>query len=171
MTAEPISELQYYELSKIQDNRSGEDFDTLYAKSQSERDAASMTAIFVFPLYYLALILIMTSATILTIQQLSECSHYHRQFCLLQKLGMDRKEMYQVLRQQFTIYYTMPAIPPLLIGIPFILNLGNEIEPGILVGTSHPLVITGITLGLFFLIYSIYIIIAYTSLKRNVLPK
>lgn len=171
MTAEPISESQYYELSKIQDNRSEEYYDTLYAKAQSEREAASMTAIFVFPLYYLAFILTMTSATILTIQQLSECNHYRHQFCLLQKLGMEQKEMRQVLRQQFTIYYTMPAVPPLLIAIPFILNLGNATEPGTLTGISHPIIITAITLGLFFFIYSIYIIMAYTSLKQNVLPK
>lgn len=39
-----------------------------------------------------------------------------------------------------------------------------------MVGTSHPLVITGITLGLIFLIYFVYILPAYGSLKRNVLP-
>ena len=38
----------------------------------------------VFPLFYLALVLTMVAATILTIQQLSETGRYRRQFELLQ---------------------------------------------------------------------------------------
>ena len=36
---------------------------------------------------------------------------------------------------------------------------------------SSPAAIVTISLGVFFLIYTIYILLAYTSLKRNVLPK
>lgn len=167
MTKEPVSEAQFQALTAIQESRT--DFDSIFAKSQVENEWAASTAIFVFPLYYLALILIMTAAAILTIQQLSETGRYQRQFLLLQKLGMERREMERVLRRQLAIYYLMPAVPPLLIGIPFILGLGGAVEPGILVGASHPLAITGTTVGLFFTIYFIYILIAYSSLRRNVL--
>lgn len=129
-----------------------------------------MTAVTVFPLYFMALALTMTAATILTIQQLSESSRYKQQFCLLQKLGMDRFEMERTLRTQFLIYYTMPAVPPVLIGAPYILHLANATEPGLMIGTSSPLAIAGIALGMFFLIYILYILLAYNSLKRNVLP-
>lgn len=112
----------------------------------------------------------MTAATILTIQQLSESEHYRRQFDLLRKLGMDRGEMSKALGTQLGIYYALPAVPPLFIGIPFILNLANATEPGVMVGLSSPPAIVAIALVLFFLIYSIYILLAYTSLKRNVLP-
>lgn len=167
MTKEPVSEAQFQALTAIQESR--RDFDSIFAKSQVENEWAASTAIFVFPLYYLALILIMTAAAILTIQQLSETGRYQRQFLLLQKLGMERREMERVLRRQLAIYYLMPAVPPLLISIPFILGLGGAVEPGILVGASHPLAITGTTVGLFFTIYFIYILIAYSSLRRNVL--
>lgn len=167
MTEQPISEAQFQALTAIQESR--RDFDSLSAKSQEEDECAATTAIFVFPLYYLALILAMTAAAVLTIQLLSETGRYRRQFLLLQKLGMERREMEQTLRRQLAIYYTMPAVPPLLIGVPFILHLGSIVEPGILVGASHPIVITGITLGLFFIIYFLYILMAYTNLRRNVL--
>lgn len=167
MTKDPVSEAQFQALTAIQESRT--DFDSIFAKSQVENEWAASTAIFVFPLYYLALILIMTATAILTIQQLSETGRYRRQFLLLQKLGMERREMEQTLRRQLAIYYTMPAVPPLLIGVPFILHLGSIVEPGILVGASHPIVITGITLGLFFIIYFLYILMAYTNLRRNVL--
>ena len=171
-TIYPVSQEQFAALNAI--NQS-EDLvtssDIVSSKANIEAELASMTTITVFPLYYLALALTMTAATILTIQQLSESQHYRRQFQLLQKLGMDQREMRKALRTQFTIYYTMPAIPPVLIGIPFLLTLAKAPEPGVMVGANSPAAITVMALGIFFLIYAIYILMAYTSLKRNVLPE
>ena len=79
--------------------------------------------------------------------------------------------MCRALRVQFTFYYAMPAVPSLLIGVPFILNLCKAPEPGVMVGSSSPAAIIGAALGIFFLIYGIYITLAYTGLKRNVLPE
>ena len=73
----------------------------LYSKADQETEAASMSAMVVFPLYYLALVLTMTAATILTVQQLSETDRYRGQFALLRKLGMDRREMRRALGCQF----------------------------------------------------------------------
>ena len=83
---------------------------------------------------------------------------------------MDRREMARTLRNQFAIYYAMPAVPPLLIGVPLIFNLASLPEPGVMVGMNNPLSIVTISLGIFFLIYAIYILLAYTSLKWNVMP-
>ena len=167
MTKEPVSEAQARGLEEI--NGHGE-YDTLYIKTQIEKECAAATAAMVFPLCYLALILTMTAAAILTIQQLSEAGHYRSQFVLLRKLGMNRGRMEKILRRQFAIYYAMPAIPSLFISIPFILNMGEGVEPGVMVGASHPVVILGVTLGMFFLVYIVYIAMAYSSMRRNVLP-
>lgn len=178
MTKEAVSETQYYALRDLfyrigtphAGIFDGDDYGTIDTRSQKKRSEASEIAMFVFPLYYLALILTMTAVTILTIHQLSEMNRYRQQFTLLHKLGMERTEMLRALRIQFTVYYAMPVIPPLLITVPFILNFENIVEPEIMAGTNLPLVILGITLGLFFAIYAIYILLAYSGLKRNVVP-
>ncbi len=178
MTREPLSEAQYYALRDIfyQTGTThsgifdGNDYGTIAVKSQNTRAEASEIAMFVFPLYYLALILTMTTVTILTIHQLSEMNRYRQQFILLHKLGMARREMLKTLQAQFAVYYTMPVIPPLFITVPFILNFENIVEPEIMTGANRPCVILGITLGLFFAIYTLYILLAYTGLKRNVIP-
>ena len=170
LTEEPVGEEQYRFLAELEDENGYEDA-LIYVKAEEEEELAVMTAMTVFPLYYLALVLTMTAATILTIQQLSETGRYQRQFGLLQKLGMEKREMKKALGTQFAVYYVMPAIPPVLIGIPFILNLAGAVEPGTLTGTGRPLAIAGISFGLFFMIYGIYIVMAYGSLKRNVLPE
>lgn len=172
MTAEPVPEADFQALQAIRDEKdeSIDGYDTLFSKAAAEQESAVQSATIVFPLYYLALVLTMTSATILTIQQLSETDRYRRQFGLLAKLGMDRREMARTLRRQFAIYYAMPALPPLLISVPFLVGMGGALDPGVLNGTGHLLAIVGTTLGIFFFLYFIYILMAYTSLKRNVLP-
>ncbi len=175
-TAQPVAESQFDLLCDI-NYRLGEQnllepsYDEIHTRASEKAEEAAQTVLFVFPLFYLALALTMTAATILTIQQLSETERYKRQFQLLQKLGMDRREMARTLRNQFAIYYVLPAVPPVLIGAPFILHLASAPEPGVMVGMSSPLAIVTISLGIFFLIYAIYILLAYTSLKRNVMPE
>ena len=170
-TVQPVTRAQFYDLWDINERTSsGISSNTITTRAQEEAEMASQTALCVFPLYYLALSLTMTAATILTIQQLSESERYKRQFSLLQKLGMNRREMAKALRTQFAIYYALPAVPPVLIGAPFILHLAGLPEPGVMVGASSPGVIVLSALAVFFLVYAVYIVLAYTSLKRNVLP-
>lgn len=173
MTPGPVNVDSFHQLCGIRDGKDtdADSFDTLFSKASVENENASMYAVIVFPLYYLALVLTMVSATILTIQQLSETGRYRRQFELLRKLGMDRREMKRTLVRQFAIFYSMPVVPSLLISIPFLLGLGGEFDPGVLSGLGQQMAIIGTTLGLFFLIYGIYILMAYVSLKRSVLPE
>lgn len=169
-TAEPVAEAELMALKELIPERSDpDDYVFMTTKAHEEAEVASQTALTVFPLFFLALALAMTAATILTIRQLSESERYRRQFGLLHKLGMDRREAEKALRNQFAIYYAMPAVPTVLIGVPFVLNLAGTPEPGVMVGSSSPANITGIALGIFFLVYGIYMVLAYVSLKRNVM--
>lgn len=171
MTISPVSEAAYEELSTNlnNDNISINDYYALYSKAQVERENASMSAMIVYPLYYLALVLTMVAVTILTIQLLSETERYKRQYTLLENLGMDHREMERSLSRQFALFYTMPALPPLIISIPFIFGLGGELDEGVLSGVGQLWSIVGITLALFFGIYLVYILAAYSSFKKNIL--
>lgn len=179
MTREPLTQEQDDRLQEIHESQMGGSAGliqfstghfTLMTRTSLAREYAAMSACTIFPLYYLALILTMASASILTVQQLDESARYRRQFTLLGKLGMDRREMTQALRKQFAIYYTMPALPPLFISIPFLCAMSRGFEPGTITGAAHLAGILGTALGLFFLIYFLYILMAYSSLKRSVLP-
>lgn len=178
MTEYNITSEQYEALQLSLDERTADginfrsdDWDLLFSKAANISDTATWSAIAIFPFFYLALTLAMTAATVLTVQQLSEARHYRRQFELLRKLGMDSREIRRALFRQLAIYYFMPVIPPVLVAIPFILDLCNEVEPGTLVGASSPPIILAVSLGLFFLVYLVYTVVAYISMKRNVLPE
>lgn len=171
LTVQPVTSEQFEALRSIRNEDTRPEHDTLHGAADEQAEAAAQTAVLVFPLFFLTLALTMTAATILTIQQLSETERFRRQFELLRKLGMQRQEMKKALRNQFIIYYAMPALPALLIGVPFIFHLSTLPEPGVMTGSNSPGMITGISLGLFFLIYAVYILLAHISLKRNVLPE
>lgn len=148
----------------------GDDWDLLFSKAANIADTAVWSAMMVFPLFYLALTLAMTAATVLTVQQLSEAGRYRRQFELLRKLGMDSGEMRRALSRQLAIYYLMPVVPSVLVAVPFILDMCNAVEPGTMVGASSPAVILAVSLGLFFLVYLLYTVLACLSTKQSVLP-
>jgi len=175
-TREPVTAEQYNALDaaveQVVNGRSSaiNGWDMLHCKTDAIREAAYSSAMAVFPLSYLALTLALTAATVLTVQQLSEAGRLRSQCALLEKLGMDRKEMEKVLLWILAIYYAMPVIPPVLIAIPFVLTLGGLTEPGTLAGITSPPSILAVCLGLFFLIYFLYMVIAYTSMRKTVLP-
>lgn len=173
MTSEQVEALQLSLSERAADgvHLHNNEWDLLFSKAANITDTAAWSAMMVFPLFYLALTLAMTAATVLTVQQLGEAGRYRRQFALLYKLGMDGREMRRVLFLQLAIYYLMPVIPPVLIAIPFILDMCHGVEPGTMVGVNSPTVILAISLGLFFLVYLLYTVIAYISMKRNVLPE
>ncbi len=180
MTEEPITLQQFEMLDMVTENEKKQidavhtatnEWDLFYSKSMALNDTAVYSSITVFPLFYLALTLAMTAATVLTVQQLSEAGRYRRQFALLYKLGMGSREMRRALFGQLAIYYLMPVIPPVLVAIPVILDMCNAVEPGTMVGASSPPMILAVSLGLFFLVYLLYTVIAYNNMKRNVLPE
>ena len=53
----------------------------------------------------------------------------------------------------------------------FFAFLGQGVEPWTMVGQYRPDLLALLTLALFFAIYLLYILLAYHSLKRNVLPE
>ncbi len=145
-------------------------YDTILSPAAVREEYSSMYAMIVFPLFYLALILTMTAATILTIQLLSDIQKYQRHYHLLNNLGMDKKDMLKSLRCQFAWFYILPIIPSSLLCIFFMLSFKNTFDFGVITGWAHLWGIIGSTFLVFFVIYLIYIVASYMSFKRNTMP-
>jgi hypothetical protein len=141
----------------------------VYSRTEQKEFNAVFNALFIFPLFYLALISTMTAATILTIQLLSDVGRYKKQYDLLSNLGMDKREMVSSLRRQFVLFYAMPALPPVAICVIFMQWFADLFDPGIITGGAHAWTLTGMALIAFIVIYVIYAAASYSSFKRNVL--
>jgi hypothetical protein len=64
----------------------------------------------------------------------------------------------------------MPTVPPIMIAVPFTLALVTTTDPGVINGDAHTWSIIGLALGLFFAIYLVYMMAAYRSFRKSVLP-
>jgi len=178
MTNEPVMGDVFDGLQEIRVNRSDDSefwtgvysYDTILASAAIRDENATMYAMFVFPLFYLALVLTMAAATILTIQLLSDVNRYKKQYSLLNDLGMDKNDMRRALRHQFVLFYAMPTLPPMFICIVFMFAMGDAFDAGVIMSQMHLWSIIGTTFAIFFAIYLIYIAASYTSFRRNVLP-
>ena len=143
----------------------------LFSRTLAAEESGQQSALILVPLFYLSLSFALTAVTVLTVLLLSEMDRTRRQFVLLSQLGMSRRSMDRTLFRQSLLFYLMPAVPPVLITIPFIIALSNMSHPGVLTGLHAPPVLLALTLGLFALIYLLYILVASCTFRRSVLSE
>lgn len=126
----------------------------------------SMYTIVSFLAFYLALIFVMATATLLAIQQLSDSEKYKYRYDLLQKLGMDKKDINEMILKQLLFYFAIPMIIPIFIGIPTTLIVSRTVLSAITI--EEVIRNIGIILGIFILVYGIYFIATYIQFNRNI---
>ncbi|MCC8023676.1 MAG: ABC transporter permease, partial [Clostridiales bacterium] len=142
--------------------------DLVLSKYVEKQQSLGSYVLIVFPLYYLALILMMTAATILTTQQLSDASKYRYQYQTLRKLGMEERRIRRTVRRQMAVYFALPAVPPMILSSIIIFALSLGMDTGILLSVSQIPIFIGIAVGLFLAVYLIYFAAAYVSFRRNI---
>ena len=139
---------------------------SLQTKGSRTNQSKSLYTIISFLAFYLALIFVMATATLLAIQQLSDSEKYKYRYNLLEKLGMDKKDINKMILKQLLFYFAIPMIIPILVGIPITLFVGKTV---LSVVTIEEIIRNiGIILGIFVLVYGIYFIATYIQFNRNI---
>lgn len=128
--------------------------------------AKSFYAIVSFLAFYIALIFVMATATMLAIQQLSDSEKYKYRYELLKKLGMDEKEINKTIFKQLLFYFGIPMLLPIIISIPTILIISQIFT--IAVTIEEILKNIGIVIGMLILVYGIYFIATDVQFDRNI---
>ena len=139
---------------------------SVITKGARTSQTRSMYTIVSFLAFYLALIFVMATATLLAIQQLSDSEKYKYRYDLLQKLGMDKKDINKMILKQLLFYFVIPMIIPIFIGIPTTLIVSKTVLSAITI--EEVIRNIGIILGMFVLVYGIYFIATYIQFNRNI---
>ena len=126
----------------------------------------SFYAIISFLAFYIALIFIMATATMLAIQQLIDSEKYKYRYELLKKLGMSEKEINKTIFKQLLYYFAIPMILPIIISIPTILIVSQIFTIGVTIEEIFKNI--GIVVGMLILVYGIYFIATDVQFNRNV---
>lgn len=137
-----------------------------HTKGERLSEAKSFYAIISFLAFYVALIFVMATATLLAIQQLSDSEKYKYRYELLKKLGMDELEINRTIFKQLFFYFAIPMLLPFIISIPIILSISKIFT--IAVTIEEIIRNIGIIYGMFILVYGIYFIATDVQFTRNI---
>lgn len=121
----------------------------------------------IIPLFYIGLVFVCVAMTVLAVQQLSDSAKYKFRYDVLNKLGLNRRQIRCLILKQLAAYYLCPAILAIVISGKMILYVSKVF---VLV-TGVPASAGGFFLKsivLFFGIYLVYFIVTYVGFKRNV---
>lgn len=137
-------------------------------KTKGERmsESKSFYAIISFLAFYIALIFVMATATLLAIQQLSDSEKYKYRYELLKKLGMDELQINRTIFKQLLFYFAIPMVLPVIISIPVILGVSQIFTVAVTMEEIFKNI--GIILGMFILVYGIYFIATDVQFDRNI---
>lgn len=121
----------------------------------------------IFPLFYIGLVFVCVAMTVLAVQQLSDSAKYRFRYDVLNKLGLDRRQIRGLILKQLAAYYLCPALLAVVISGKMILYVSRVF----VLETGVPVAAGGFFLKsivLFFGIYLVYFIVTYVGFKRNV---
>lgn len=141
-------------------------YGNVQTKGNRMAQAKSFYAIISFLAFYIALIFIMTTATMLAIQQLSDSEKYKYRYELLKKLGMSEKEINKTIFKQLLYYFAIPMILPIIISIPTILIISQIFTIAVTIEEIFKNI--AIVVGMLILVYGIYFIATDVQFNRNI---
>lgn len=119
---------------------------------------------------YLGVVLLMISLTILSLSQLSDSIEHKDRFNVLKKLGVEGKEINNIILKQVSLYFIIP-ISIAMIGVAifiynFYLYYNNIIT--VFVGDTTFVLSVAFGIALMIIVYICYFAGTYYSFKRNV---
>ncbi len=137
-------------------------------------DKESLTQLYAMAicLFYLSLVFEITGAAILATQILSDREKKRRQDCILQQLGMNRRDIEKLNNRQLSMMFLLPLLPAFIISSCFVYVSAGKMQLSAfhLPVFSNNLWIIGslsIALVFFILLYGIYYIAARISYRRQ----
>ena len=135
-------------------------------KGERMSQTKSFYTIMSFLAFYVALIFVMATATLLAIQQLSDSEKYKYRYELLKKLGVDELQINRTIFKQLFFYFAIPMVLPVIISIPVILGVGQIFTVAVTMEEIFKNI--WIMLGMFILVYGIYFIATDVQFDRNI---
>jgi len=135
-------------------------------KGERMSQTKSFYTIMSFLAFYVALIFVMATATLLAIQQLSDSEKYKYRYELLKKLGMDELQINRTIFKQLFFYFAIPMVVPVIISIPVILSISQVFAVAVTMEEILRNIL--IILAMFILVYGVYFIATEVQFNRNI---
>lgn len=140
--------------------------ETAYVSTKGNRlmETRTTLTIFSFILFYIALLFIIISATILAVQQLHDAEKFRKNYDLLRKLGVEKEKIEILLWNQLFMYFFLPVVIPIILGFIIMFPLEQLFITVIDIFTILLCFFKVITI--FLVIYMMYLLATYVELRK-----
>ena len=99
---------------------------TIQVKSREVFELKFLMSTLSFPLFYIGLVFLCVSFTVLSVQQLSDSNKYRFRYQILNKLGMGKRRIKRTVAKQLFFYYLCPVLLSVVISAAVILYVGQQ---------------------------------------------
>lgn len=140
---------------------------TIQVKSREVLELKFLMSTLSFPLFYIGLVFLCVSLTVLSVQQLSDSNKYRFRYEILNQLGMGKKKIRRVVAKQLFFFYLCPVILSVIVSAVFILYIGQQFVIHTGIHTEWVLYFC-ISLISFLGIYIFYFLLTYMQFEKNI---
>lgn len=136
-----------------------------YTKTYVYELSQGYTGTIIFLAIYIGTIFLISSAAILTLQQLSEASDNVSRYTMLQRVGVSRKSIDEVIFKQIFIYFMMPLVVAISHSIIAVKVINNHL----IEQSSWSIIVPALVAGsVLLIIYGVYFLLTYKTYKSIV---
>lgn len=140
---------------------------TIQVKSREVLELKFLMSTLSFPLFYIGLVFLLVSFTILSVRQMSDSHKYQFRYRILYQLGMRRKKINGVLAKQMFLYYLCPVLAAVIISAAFVLFTGKQFVVHTGIQTAGGLYFCA-SCGGFLMMYVLYFGLTYAQCRRDI---
>lgn len=165
--AEPApEELDHAVMAAVEEVSSAAEDGWMWAEIRAEAMATvyGLEAMLVFITFYMGVMFILISATLLSLQQVTDAVEHRQRFTVLRKLGADERMIDGVIARQLALYFLTPVAVALMHSLAAMIALARLFR--LISGYTTVWPATLVTLGIFGLIYGAYYLLSLQSCRR-----
>lgn len=140
---------------------------TIQVKSREVLELKFLMSTLSFPLFYIGLVFLLVSFTILSVRQMSDSHKYQFRYRILYQLGMRRKKINGVLAKQMFLYYLCPVLVAVIISAAFVFFTGKRFVVHTGIQTAGGLYFCA-SCGGFLMMYVLYFGLTYAQCRRDI---
>lgn len=140
---------------------------TIQVKSREVLELKFLMSTLSFPLFYIGLVFLFVSFTVLSVRQISDAHKYQFRYRILNQLGIRRKKIDGILAKQMFLYYLCPILVAIIISAAFVVFVGKQFVVYTGIQTAGGLYF-GASCGGFLSVYILYFGLTYVQCRRDV---
>lgn len=140
---------------------------TIQVKSREVLELKFLMSTLSFPLFYIGLVFLCVSFTVLSVQQVSDSSKYQFRCQIMYQLGMGRRKIERLLAKQMFLYYLCPVFLAVAISEPFVFYIGRQFVVHTGIRTAGGLYFGVSCIG-FLGMYVLYFGLTYVQCRREI---